>query len=153
MGGNGEQIPPLVDEVVRLAGRLLAATAELAAPSGLSAAELQVLVAVVGAERPPTVPQIGRSFGHSRQAVQRLADGLARRGLIEFIDNPEHKRARRLVATRAGHLAHQAIEPRSQAWADVLSAGIPGRDLESAVATLRTLRERLEADARTAVSS
>ena len=47
-----------------------------------------VLSAVAGALSPPTVPQIGRSLGHPRQVIQRIADALVARGLIGFEDNP-----------------------------------------------------------------
>ena len=92
----------LVDELARLHGRFKSAFAAARDETGLGSTELLVLNAVVEAERPPTVPQIGRSFGQPRQLVQRAANSLIARGLIEAAPNPDHKRAVLLRATEAG---------------------------------------------------
>jgi MarR family len=41
---------------------------------------------------PLTVPQIARMRPTSRQRMQRLADELAAERLVEFVDNPKHRR-------------------------------------------------------------
>jgi DNA-binding MarR family transcriptional regulator len=140
----------LVDEVLRTAGRLLVATST-SVGGGLSGPQMLVLSAVVRADAPPTVPQIGRSLGHSRQAVQRLADGLRERGLIERLDNPEHKRARRLVATARGRDVHTEADLDSRVWAARMTRDLSPGQIEAAATTLRTLRQHLEA-ARAAAS-
>ena len=43
---------------------------------------------------PLTVPQIAQMRPTSRQRMQRLADELAAEGLVEFIDNPKHRRSK-----------------------------------------------------------
>jgi DNA-binding MarR family transcriptional regulator len=104
-----------------------------------------VLTAVVRGGRPPTVPQIARSLGHSRQAVQRLADALVALGMVDTIDNPDHKRARLLVPTRRGREAYEAADAVSRTWADEVAAGLDPADLAAATRTLREIRNRLEA--------
>jgi hypothetical protein len=42
---------------------------------------------------PLTVPQIAQMRPTSRQRMQRLADELAADGIVEFIDNPKHRRS------------------------------------------------------------
>ena len=135
----------LVDEVFRTSGRLVAAT-YTSAGGGLSGAQLLVLTATVRAAQPPTVPQIARSLGHSRQAVQRLADTLCARGLMETADNPKRKTARLLVPTPAGRTAYAEAEVHSREWASRVTAGISPDRLAATVSTLRELRLRLEAD-------
>jgi DNA-binding MarR family transcriptional regulator len=147
MSGGRHPLPRLVDEVLRTQGRLLAATGELGSAEGLTGAQLLVLTAVVNAERPPTVPQIGRSLGHTRQSVQRLADALAGRGLVAAKQNPDHKRAPLLVPTEAGRAAHRRVHERSQSWISRVTEGIDPDELSRATETLRILRSRLEADA------
>ena len=83
----------LVDEIARLNGRLKSAFAASRRAVGLGDSEIMVLNAVVEAERPPTVAQIGRSLGHPRQIIQRAANSLVADGLIETRPNPDHKRA------------------------------------------------------------
>jgi DNA-binding MarR family transcriptional regulator len=125
---------------------MLSATAGFGSDEGLTGAQMLMLATVVRAERPPTVPQIGRSLGHSRQAVQRLVGVLVERGLVETVDNPDHKRARRLVATPAGRAAHESSDRRSRSWAARVTEGIDPAELAAAVQTLRRLRHRLEAE-------
>jgi DNA-binding MarR family transcriptional regulator len=112
----------------------------------ITGAQLLVLTAVVRADAPPTVPQIGRSLGHSRQAVQRLVDGLVERGLIETRDNPDHKRARRLVATARGGAPTRAATNAVAAGPPRVTEGMDPAELTAAADTLRRLRRRLEAD-------
>jgi DNA-binding MarR family transcriptional regulator len=136
----------LTDEVLRTHGRLLSATAGFGTADGLTGAQLLVLTTVVRAARPPTVPQIGRSLGHSRQAVQRLADALVERGLIETADNPDHKRARLLMATQEGLAAYERSNRLSRSWAERVTDGMDPGELAAAVDTLRKIRQRLETD-------
>src|SRR5215203_2869006 len=62
---------------------------------------------------PLTVPQIAQMRPTSRQRMQRLADELAAEGLVEFIDNPKHRRSKLVqlsAVSEAGfvHLPQQA---------------------------------------------
>jgi DNA-binding MarR family transcriptional regulator len=143
--GEAHVLESLVDEVLRLSGRLVAATAQLS-PIGLTGAQLLVLTSVVRAERAPTVPQIARSLGHSRQAVQRVADALVDRGLLDAVENPDHKRARLLVATPQGQAAYRESDRRSRSWAKRISGEVEPDRIQEAVSTLRVLRRRIETD-------
>ncbi|MFJ8019391.1 MarR family winged helix-turn-helix transcriptional regulator [Streptomyces sp. NPDC096311] len=136
----------IVDEILRTRGRLLSATAEFGAEEGLTGAQGLVLTVVAQSAKSSTVPQIGRSLGYTRQAVQRTADSLVESGLIEFVDNPDHKRARLLVLTERGVSVHAAVERRGRAWQARIAEGIDPAALASAAETLRELRTRLEAD-------
>src|SRR3981081_683117 len=51
---------------------------------------------------PLTVPQIAQMRPTSRQRMQRLADELAAEGLVEFSDNPKHRRSKLVRLTRKG---------------------------------------------------
>ncbi|MCU1602241.1 MAG: MarR family transcriptional regulator [Frankiales bacterium] len=135
----------LVDELLRTTGRLTSATTELVVDLGLTAAQHTVLTAVVRSATPPTVPQIARSLGHSRQAVQRIADDLVTAGLLDSEDNPGHKRARLLVATERGTSLYRTSEERAQSWAARVTHGIEQERIDEAAATLRRLRHALEA--------
>src|SRR5690349_13099555 len=92
----------LIDEVKRGHGRLMSRWTGPRMPGEPEGVGWLVLTAAVLAVQPPTVPQIGRSLGYPRQTIQRQAELLAARGLLDFVDNPDHKRARRIVATPAG---------------------------------------------------
>src|ERR1043166_1001052 len=140
MHGPLDSRPPLtslVDEMARLHGRLKSLFASSWREAGLGESELLVLTAVVEAERPPTVPQIERSLGQVRQLVQRAANALAERGLIETLPNPDHKRAVLLNPTESGIAVKREIESK----ADAIGAALGKRvDLDNAKAAAGLLR-------------
>ncbi|TAL01473.1 MAG: MarR family transcriptional regulator [Rhodospirillaceae bacterium] len=105
MIGKARQSNPMVvmvDEIMRVHGRLKSIFSGASAALGLSSMESTVLTAVVEAHSAPTVPQIGRSLGHPRQVIQRAATALVAAGLIATAPNPNHKRAPLLLPTRRG---------------------------------------------------
>ena len=58
---------------------------------------------------PLTVPQIAQMRPTSRQRMQRLADELAAEGLVEFIDNPRHRRSKLVRLTRKGDARYREL--------------------------------------------
>ncbi|QKS00322.1 MarR family transcriptional regulator [Sphingomonas sp. CL5.1] len=138
----------LLDELARMRGRTAVAFRDIRVMHGFTEIENVVLTAVTGAKIPPTVPQIGRSLDHPRQVIQRAADALVARGLIVWRDNPDHKRARLLVATEEGdrlrHLADLAGLERAGQLVGTLDPAL----VATTVAGLRTIREAIEENIR-----
>jgi DNA-binding MarR family transcriptional regulator len=153
MQGRFDSRHPLVglsDELIRLNGRLKGMFAGARRSEGLGDSELTVLNAVVEADRPPTVPQIGRSLGQPRQLIQRAANSLMDAGLIEAEPNPDHKRAVLLRATEAGIALKRGIDGRADAIAEEVAAEIDAEVVRQATGALRTIRKQLEARLRAA---
>jgi DNA-binding MarR family transcriptional regulator len=92
---------------------------------------------------PATVPQLARLRPVARQRIQRLADEAAEAGLVEFLDNPAHKRSRLLRLTPAGETAFAEMDARVKAIAERLTEGIDEKDLRTTVNVLGQLREKL----------
>lgn len=148
MHGKFDSRHPLVglsDELIRLGGRMKATFAGARREEGLGDSEMSVLNAVVEADRPPTVPQIGRSFGQPRQLVQRAANSLMAAGLIEAEANPDHKRAVLLLPTERGTALKREIDERADAIAAEIGAGVDTDLIREATAALNTIRKQLEA--------
>lgn len=148
MNGKFDSRHPLVglsDELIRLNGRLKSLFAGARRAEGLGDSELSVLNAVVEADRPPTVPQIGRSFGQPRQIMQRAANSLIAAGLIEAAPNPDHKRAMLLRATERGIAMKREFDARADAIAEALADGIDEIGIRTASAALGAIRRQLEA--------
>jgi DNA-binding MarR family transcriptional regulator len=148
MHGKFDSRHPLVglsDELIRLNGRLKGMFAGARRSEGLGDSELMVLNGVVEADRPPTVPQIGRSLGQPRQVVQRAANSLMDAGLIEAEPNPDHKRAVLLRATDQGTALKREIDARADAIAEQVAADIDADRVRQAAALLRDIRKELEA--------
>ena len=138
----------LVDEVSRLKGRLNSIFAGVRRSAGLNESEMMVLNAVVEAERPPTVPQIGRSLGNPRQLVQRAANTLIVGGLIELVPNPDHKRAALLRATASGVALKRQADAAADQIANGLAATLDPAAILSVTKELHALRRQLEAQVR-----
>jgi DNA-binding MarR family transcriptional regulator len=92
---------------------------------------------------PSTVPQIARSRPVARQRIQKLADEAADLGLVEFIDNPAHRRSRLVRLTPDGRRRYESVTGRVHAAAERLADGMTLRELRAARGVLRALRERL----------
>ncbi|OWK27847.1 MarR family winged helix-turn-helix transcriptional regulator [Sphingomonas mucosissima] len=107
-------------------GRLIAAGNELVAHLGLTSAWWQVLAALRYSSVPLPTASIARNMGLTRQAVQRIVDVLADRGLVKFEENPHHRRSKLIVLTQAGieavTAAEQAVAPFDQAIADKIGS-------------------------------
>ena len=152
MNEKGDSRHPLVglsDELIRLNGRMKVLFAGARRSEGLGDSELSVLNAVVEAERPPTVPQIGRSFGQPRQIVQRAANSLIAAGLIGTAPNPDHKRAVLLLATEQGVALKRGMDARADEIAGAMAEAVDADAVRAATAALRVVRKQLEAGLRT----
>jgi DNA-binding MarR family transcriptional regulator len=78
---------------------------------------------------PLTVPQIAQMRPTSRQRMQRLADELAAEGLVEFIDNPKHRRSKLVRLTRKGDARYRDLTARLLAIASTMGAGLAEGDI------------------------
>jgi len=134
----------LVDETSRLTGRLKSVFAESRQSVGLNDSEIMVLNAVVEADQPPTVAQIGRSLGHARQLIQRAANSLRDAGLIELADNPDHKRAPLLLPSDEGIALKRETDSRAEEIAEQLMPALDENGVREATVALRALRKQLE---------
>ncbi len=141
LNNHGWEFSELLIEVFRVNGLLLAAGDELAAPSGLTSARWQVLGVVDHA--PTTVAQVARIMGLTRQSVQQTADALARDRMIEYRDNPRHRRAKLLELTDRGRTALRAVEERQAEWANAIGERLPLPELRTTTGTLRDLGDLL----------
>lgn len=142
----GRAFTALILEAFRFNGRLLAAGDRLAKPLALTSARWQVLGAIE--ERPLSVAQIARNMGVARQNVQRLADTLDGEGIVEYTENPDHKRAKLVGLTDRGRQVMKQLTQRQMRWANRVASSASGTEIDAAVALLKALRLRLETDAR-----
>jgi DNA-binding MarR family transcriptional regulator len=88
---------------------------------------------------PLTVPQIAQMRPTSRQRMQRLADELETEGLVEFIDNPKHRRSKLVRLTRQGDARYRELTSRFLAIASTMGVGLSEGDIRRATAIVRQL--------------
>ena len=77
------------------------------AEAGLSTPQLKIMH-ILSQSGPPTVPDMAAQLNLSRQSVQAVCNGLFAQDLLEFRDNPRHKRSRLVDLTQTGRRAYAA---------------------------------------------
>ena len=138
----GRALTDLVMATFTLHGRFMAAAEEMAAAGGITAARWQVIGACLDQPRP--VAEIARRMGMTRQSVQRTADLLAERGLVEYRPNPAHRRSKLVACTEAGYWAVRRICLLQHPWAARVGGEIGAAELDAAVATIQRLTAELD---------
>ena len=130
----GDTATALILTVMELHGELRRHGRRITEPIGQSPARWQVLGAV--RETSLTVSQIARRMGGTRQGIQRVANVLAQEGLIEFLDNPDHKSSPKVSLTDSGRRASGRIADRQAVWANAIGEGVTEQSVREAVKTL-----------------
>lgn len=111
--------------------RLFGAAGEaLARPTGHSFPRYLVLRGAHAA--PASVAELARRLRLARQGVQRMADAMAAEGLIAYIDNPRHRRAKLVKITEAGQAALEQLSAAQREWARELGQRVGVRKLTQA---------------------
>lgn len=93
---------------------------------------------------PLTVPQIAKMRPTSRQRMQRLADELAADGIVEFIENPKHKRSKLVRLTPKGKATYQEFHARFVTMASTLGSDLSEADVRSAGEIVQRLSDALK---------
>ncbi|MBA2725123.1 MAG: MarR family transcriptional regulator [Actinobacteria bacterium] len=115
-------------------GLLMRSGDDVTRPLGQSSARWQVLGRA--GYQPQTVAQMAHDMGHARQSVQRIADTLAKEGLVSYSDNPADKRARLVALTAQGETVLAAIYARDQEYSRQLMAELDPEQLVAIAAAL-----------------
>ncbi|RWM82641.1 MAG: MarR family transcriptional regulator [Mesorhizobium sp.] len=90
---------------------------------------------------PLTVPQIAQMRPTSRQRMQRLADELAAEGLVEFIDNPKHRRSKLVQLTRKGAARYGELNVQLLAIASTMGVALDEADIRKTADIVRQLSD------------
>ena len=85
-----------------------------------------------------TVPEMAFELGVSRQSVQVICNDLFSRNLIEFTENPRHKRSKLAVLTEPGH---QTFQQAQQKEYQVIEQLFPEIELEKVAEACRMLAQ------------
>jgi DNA-binding MarR family transcriptional regulator len=94
---------------------------------------------------PLTVPQIAQMRPTSRQRMQRLANELAVEGLVEFIDNPKHRRSKLVRLTPKGAARYQELDARLLSIASTMGGTLSEADIRKTVEIMRQMSDDVKA--------
>lgn len=140
VSSKGEAVADLMLEVAQFFFRLRAVGQKtgLITSWGGGAFGFMRSLALIG---PLTVPQIAEMRPTSRQRMQRLADELAAEGLVEFIDNPRHRRSKLVRLTPKGETRYRQLSAQFLAIASTMGADMSEADIRKTAEIVRRLSD------------
>ncbi len=141
---NGPIFTDIVLEVFKLGGLLVSEGDQMGAEFGITSARWKILGALALSDEPQTVPQIARSMGLTRQAVQRLVDAMHDDALLLFSENPGHKRAKWISLSERGKTVFSKLSEKQSGWAAQCSEGISASELETALSVLKRIAHAID---------
>jgi DNA-binding MarR family transcriptional regulator len=143
LDGKGEAIAELMLDVAQFFFRIraLGQKSGLITSWGGGAFGFMRSLALLG---PLTVPQIAQMRPTSRQRMQRLANELAAEGLVEFIDNPKHRRSKLVQLTSRGDTRYRKLDARFRAIASTLGLGLTEADVRRTSEIVRRLSDEVK---------
>ena len=94
---------------------------------------------------PLAVPQIAKMRPTSRQRMQRLADELAAEGLVEFVDNPKHRRSKLVRLTSKGNARYRELNARFLSIASTMGVALREADIRKTIEIVRHLSDDVKA--------
>ena len=141
---KGPVFTEIVLEVFKLGELLVSEGDQMGFEYGITSARWKILGALFLAGKPQTVPQIAKSMGLTRQAVQRLVDAMHKDGFLSFHQNPDHKRAKLISLSDRGRETYLKLHEKQSGWAIACSAGITQAELETTLSVLKRISNTID---------
>jgi DNA-binding MarR family transcriptional regulator len=133
----------LMNECFRLNRSYLDVSQQLTEGAGVTGTQWGVLAAFGQGGSPATVAETARRMALARQSVQRVADVLAATGLVNYLPNPEDKRAKLVEVTAAGRALLADMKGRQHAWVDSIVGDYSDADIDAAIQLIKNIRQRI----------
>ena len=133
---EGTILTEIILEIFELSGLLILEGDALTKEFGLTSARWKVLGALAMANS-ATVPDIARTMGLTRQAVQRLANELKKEGLINSQTNPKHKSAKLYTLTPKGNFIFNELEKKQTIWINSIAKKLEADELQLTSSVLK----------------
>ena len=138
---SGADILELSVAVIELYFRLEAVT-QASAGFANAGGEFGVLRSLVQ-EGAQTVPQMAAARPVSRQHCQTIVNGLAEQGLVEFLDNPRHKRSKLVRLTKRGRARFESMKTQFTEVAGVYAPHFSAAEVAAATDVCRRARNMI----------
>ena len=136
---NAELFKEIILEIFRLHGLLNTVGDELTQEFGLSSARWKVLGAIFLAECSQTVPQIAKTMGQSRQAIQKIVIAMQKDGFLTLEENPKHKTAKLISLTQKGKEVFLLLDEKQIVWSNGCSENLDSHKLQSTIEILKEI--------------
>ena len=133
----GKKFHDLFREVFKLHASLSAVMDGVHEQAGMSTAQHKI-IRTLEEMGPVTVPEMAASLGVSRQFVQTVCNHLFAMELLEFKDNPRHKRSRLVLLTERGRAAFQQARQNEN---QTIEESLKGIDAQKAIEAYKFLKQ------------
>jgi DNA-binding MarR family transcriptional regulator len=139
---DGERLHALFREVFALHAALSEEMDAVHERAGMRTSQVRVASALdrMGAA---TVPDVAAALKVSRQFVQTVCNELLAQGILEFEDNPRHRRSKLARLTATGRDVLYRTKRQEARIIEQLLPGIDARAVEQAVDLLSGIRRRI----------
>ncbi len=134
----------LVLEVHRTQAEMMCMTATVARSLAIIASGPLTVSVIFGRGEPITVPEIARTMGVSRQNTQPATAALADNGLVEYLPNPHHRRAKLVTITDEGRVLVEKLTRLGATWFNETAVKFDQTENLAALETLQHLREKIQ---------
>ena len=141
---NAKLFKEVILEIFKLHGQLNNVGDKLTQEFGLSSARWKVLGAIFLAECSQTIPQIAKSMGQSRQAIQKIVTAMHKDGFLTLEENPHHKTAKLISLTKKGKEVFLQLDEKQIAWSNSYSENLDRDNLQSTIEILKKISNNFE---------
>ena len=131
---SAEIYTQMILETFRFNGLLIAAGDRLVNDLGLTTALWKILGPIE--DSPLSMAQIARRMGLTRQSVRRSVNILIEKGLVEFKDNLDHKRAKLVALTKQGQSVLEKVNEIQIEWSNHIARDLSADELKKSVQIL-----------------
>lgn len=135
--GPGKKLHDLFREVFKLQSTLSMVMDGVHEQAGLSTAQHRIMQTLRGMGS-ATVPDMASRLDVSRQFVQTVCNRLASMKLIEFTNNPRHKRSKLASLTDKGYAAYRTARRRED---EIIGKALTGIDTATAIQAAKLLKD------------
>lgn len=135
--GPGKKLHDLFREVFKLQSALSVVMDGVHEQAGLSTAQHRIMQTLLGMGS-ATVPDMASRLDVSRQFVQTVCNRLAAKALLEFTDNPRHKRSKLASLTDKGYAAYRTARRRED---EIIGHALADVDTATAAQATKLLKD------------
>ena len=133
---SGQALHDLFRELFALHSALSVIMDKVHEQAGLNTSQHKIMRTLIQFE-PATVPDMGARLNVSRQFVQTVCNDLLARGLIEFTENPRHKRSKLVKSTETGRIAFRKARQKEN---QIIEQALPEINIERATEARELLK-------------
>jgi DNA-binding MarR family transcriptional regulator len=140
---SGKELHDLFKEIFAVHVVLSAIMDKIHEQSGLTTSECRIMRVLEQGDK-LTVPDIAVVLGKSRQFVQTVCNDLHAHAYLEFVDNPRHKRSKRVILTDSGQQVFCLASEKENMTIEQIISNVDQKKALQVCKILKKIREDVE---------